>query len=416
MPRLFTLTAALALCLCLRAEDTAQRIFDPAFHTLKVQVDGDFMAPPVINLGDGRQICISFDEAGTDRSYLRYSLTHCNADWQPSDLLETEYLASFNEAEVSDCAYSSGVFRPYVNYRICLPGQDMQMLQSGNYLLRVWREGEDPDTPVLQARFSVCDPQLLISGDVSALTDRGANDTWQQLSLAVDCGDYQVRDPYSELTVKIMQNGIESPADTPLRPLRLEGRRLIYEHSPALLFRAGNEFRRFETVRTNYEGMHVDSSLYDTDGYRAVLTADTERASHPYLYDQTQFGRYKIDEYSATDPDLGADYIVTDFTLDFPRLMDGQILLDGEFVRSLPLEQRVMDYDPATGKYHKSLLLKQGSYNYRYAALGKSGVLVPSLIEGDKFQTRNEYTIYIYHRPFGARADKLIGTATIINQ
>jgi len=415
-------------CLPLQArDDTTQRIFSPEFKTLKVEVAGDFMSPPVMTLAGGQQICVSFDELGDDRSYLRYSLTHCDADWQPSALLESEVLDSFNEAEITDYGFSAGVFRHYVNYRVCIPNDDMRPLLSGNYLMRVWREGE-PGTPVLQARFRVSEQAVKVTGSASSLTDRGNNDAWQQLGFDIDLGRYSVSDPYNELIIKVCQNGLDMTPVAGLRPLRAEGRHLLYEHNPGLIFPAGNEFRRFETVRTDYAGMHVAGNRYEHDGYTVTLAEDAERASRPYTYDRTQFGRFKVDEYSATDPDLGADYVQTIFTLDFPQITNGDIVLDGEFVRSMPYRDRVMDYDPYTGKYTKALLLKQGSYNYRYAACrtgsdagpdqggnatGSDAGLVPALIEGDKYETRNEYTIHVYHRAPGARYDRLIATATI---
>ena len=79
------------------AEDTRTQIFDPSFKTLKVQVEGDFFSPPVIMLGTDRRITISFDEMGDDRSYLRYTLTHCDERWQPSGLLDSEMLDGFKD-------------------------------------------------------------------------------------------------------------------------------------------------------------------------------------------------------------------------------------------------------------------------------------------------------------------------------
>ena len=374
------------------------------------------MAQPVVSLGGPDQICVSFDEMGDDRSYLRCSLLHCDSDWQPSDLLESEVLDSFNEMDIDDFGFSAGVFRHYVNYRICIPNDVMRPLVSGNYLLKVWRE-EDPDTPVLQARFSVCEDAVRVSGRASSITDRGVNDTWQQLSLQINTDKYSINDPYNELIIKIKQNGLDvTPTQKP-RPLRTEPGKLIYEHNRDLIFPAGNEFRRFETVRTNYAGMHIESNRYVDDGYTAFLTEDTERASRPYIYDRTQYSRFKIDGYSATDPDLGADYVQTVFTLDFPQITNGDVVLDGEFVRAMPEEERKLHYDPATGKYSTSLLLKQGSYNYRYGArLHKGDTPNFSLIEGDHYETRNEYTVDVYHRAPGSRYDRLIGSAIIYSQ
>ncbi|MFR5942933.1 MAG: hypothetical protein ACLUIE_13980 [Parabacteroides merdae] len=60
---------------------------------------------------------------------------------------------------------------------------------------------------------------------------------------------------------------------------------------------------------------------------------------------------------------------------------------------------------------------KQGSYNYQYlfapdgSTVGETGP-----IEGNYYQTQNEYTIYVYYRPMGARYDRLIGVTTVRNE
>lgn len=397
-----------------REVDTRTQIFDPAFKTLKVEVEGDFFAPPVVALGGGQRIIISFDEMGDDRSYLRYSLTHCNAHWQPSDLLDSEITDGFNEAEVTDYAFSQNTFRHYVNYRIAIPSPEMSPLLSGNYLLKVYPE-DDPGQTLLQARFSVSEERVRIEADQTTQTDRGNNDRWQQLSLQVITGDYPVRDPYQDITIVVEQNGVIQPSSYTLKPLRTAPDRLIYEHLPALIFPAGNEFRRFETVRTDYAGMHIASNYYEDDGYTAVLQTDSGRADKPYDYDRTQQGRFKVDEYNSTDPDLGADYVLTRFTLDFPRLMNGEIYLDGEFTQHLPAESCRMVYNVQTGMYERDMLLKQGSYNYQYVAISSDTPSLPtsSLVEGDHYETRNEYAIKVFQQAPGDRYARLIGAATI---
>jgi hypothetical protein len=77
-----------------------------------------------------------------------------------------------------------------------------------------------------------------------------------------------------------------------------------------------------------------------------------------------------------------------------------------------------MTYNPQTKSYVKDLLLKQGGYNYLYAvvpygskstSLSMNGnTFVMEKIEGNAWETENEYAIYVYHRPFGSRYDKLI--------
>ena len=133
--------------------DTATQIFDTSFATLKVQKANNFYAPPIINLNNGEQIIISFDELADDVRYMQYHLIHCNSDWQPSQLVDSEFIDGFNIANIEDYAFSSNTFIHYVNYRIVIPNEDIQPTISGNYLLQVFPENE-PENIILQARFS----------------------------------------------------------------------------------------------------------------------------------------------------------------------------------------------------------------------------------------------------------------------
>jgi hypothetical protein len=189
----------------------------------------------------------------------------------------------------------------------------------------------------------------------------------------------------------------------------------VYEHQPELIFPAGNEFRRFEMVQVQYPGMNVDSLRYMGRSYHAWLTKGAPRADKPYSYDQTQYGRFLIREYNATDSDLGADYVMTHFALKMPRLRNADIYLDGGLSYHLRSDYYRMSYDDFEQEYQLVIPLKQGSYNYRYLVLPRqegSSVNANS-IEGDFYETRNEYTIKVYHRELTARADKLIGTYLI---
>ena len=70
----------------------------------------------------------------------------------------------------------------------------------------------------------------------------------------------------------------------------------------------------------------------------------------------------------------------------------------------------LMYFNPESGAYEKTLLLKQGYYNYLYATRPSTGGdLDFSQTEGNYWATENNYTVLVYYRPFGARADECIG-------
>lgn len=394
------------------AADTAQGILDPNFSTLTVQKEGQFLSPPVIRLGSDERIVISFDEIANDWRRLQFRLIHCNADWQPSRLIEAEFIDGFNFDDIEDYAFSSNTFTNYVNYRFTVPSERLGILASGNYVVEVYPQ-EDPDYIILRARFQVTEDNVVVDGKVTPRTDKGYYTEWQQLELAVNSSSREIN-PYNDLIISVVQNRRPDTETFVSHPLRVENGKIIYEHNWDLVFPASNEYRRFETVRDDYPGMGIDHVGFEGRSYHAWLKTDEPRADRAYSYDQTQKGRFMIDSYNASDPDLGADYIDVHFTLDFPQLMNGDIYVNGDFTSNEYDERYRMKYDPDSRLYTLSLPLKQGSYNYQYVAL-KNGEKKgnTALVEGNKYETQNEYLVSVYLRSPTSRADRLIGSSTL---
>lgn len=392
----------------------------PASHAegplraVQVTVGGDPMAIPVISLDNpSDRIVISFDELSDDRRYMRYELIHCDARWKPEGLVDSEFLDGFNVADVDDYAYSQATLVHYVHYRITIPNEQMRITAPGNYIVRVYPE-DDPDETLLEARFSVCDFSMRVGATVSSRTDIDTNESHQQVDVTVDMRNVSVRDPFTDLTVVVTQNGRPDNEVILTQPLRVAGDKVYFEHQRPLIFQAGNEYRRFETVSTTYPGMNVEEIVYAAPIYNMVLATDYPRAATPYLYDQTQNGRFFIREYNAVDPDTEADYTLNHFRLEMPELQGYDIFIDGDLTgRRIDPSSRMV-YNRATGAYEASLLLKQGSYNYQYLAVPSGstrGSTAP--VEGDFYPTVNEYTVKVYYRPPGTRYDRLVGVTTV---
>ncbi|MCM1164165.1 MAG: DUF5103 domain-containing protein [Muribaculaceae bacterium] len=403
--------------MCLRwsiamAETTEQAIFNPAFKTLEVYVAGNRYAPPVINMADpADRLIIEFDELSDDRRYMRYALTHCDARWRPEGLVESEFLDGFNEGVVEQYDYSRATTVHYIHYIIELPNEQMRITQPGNYLLRVYDES-DPDNTILQVRFGVMDPAVGVSLQATTRTDIDTNMSHQQLGVRIDTSRLRPADPFTELRVVITQNGRPDNEVMLVTPQRLGHDEVIYEHLQPLIFDAGNEYRRFETVTLYYPGMGVEWIDRDAPVTNMGLYPDTPRTM--YLYDQTQHGRFLIRDATVADSSTEADYVLTHFALEMPQRTDGDIFIEGDLTNRRFDPSSRMVYNHATGRYERSLLLKQGSYNYQYLFVpsgsmrGQTGI-----VEGDNYQTVNEYTVRVYHRPYGTRFDRLVGVSTI---
>ena len=391
--------------------DTRTHIFDTNVRSLKLCLASNMYIPPVWMMGSDDRILVNFDYLGYDVHYLRYSVTHCNADWQPSQLVESEYVSGFNYADIDDYAPSEATFVHYYNYQFVLPNPDMELLVSGNYLLTVY-EQDDPDKILFQTRFSVCEGKVSVFPQVTSRTDIEYNNRFQQLSFDVRYKPNQIRDPYTEFTCVVTQNSRQDNSVTVTRPTMVGVDHVTYDHNRDLIFAAGNEFRRFETVNAHNINMGVQSIRYYEPIYHATLMLDEPRNEMQYLYDKTQFGRFTIrNAETRGESVVEADYMITHFTLDAGgKLNGGNVWLYGEMTEGYPSSQSIMRYDAASGCYTADLLLKQGAYNYQYLWVPDgTSVGLTSRIEGDHYETVNEYLVLVYDRPMGERYDRLVG-------
>lgn len=370
---------------------------------------------PAVTLGSEGALSVEFDMLSDDREYLRYSLQHCDASWQPSKLTAPEYVDGFNEGIIENYAYSEATTVPYTHYRLDFPSPGMMPKLSGNYLLSIYPEGE-PDNVLARVRLMVTEQSAAVRADVSSRTDVDYNDAHQQLALAVDVERADVADPFNDLIVCIQQNGRLDNEVALRHPLRASRTEAVYEHTPGLIFEAGNEYRRFETVNVNYPGMGVETIDWVRPYYHFTLATDEPRSEGSYAYDETQAGRFMVRVQGASDGDdaVQADYGVVHFTLDMPEMPGAMVFLDGDFTDRRFNDNSRMQYNPATGRYERSMLLKQGSYNYNYLVVppgGRRGYTAQA--EGDYYPTRNEYLIKVYNRRPGSRYDRLIAVALI---
>jgi hypothetical protein len=185
---------------------------------------------------------------------------------------------------------------------------------------------------------------------------------------------------------------------------------LIFEHQDEVIFKAGKEFRHFDTCKLTNQTKHV-LRLVDSAGTHVFLNPDDPSSYRQYVSKTDLNGHFRIQDGSFNNAHLTADYHYVHFTLSFPKaLTSGSIYVFGGLTHWGLLPEAQMQYNPEQEVYQTTMLLKQGYYDYQYIFVEDGAQQFNlSLVEGNSFKTENDYTIFIYGQPSYQNYESLIG-------
>ena len=381
--------------------------------SLEVKVEGELISTPYIEFNGEKVIEISFDALHRASGRFAYSIIHCDANWKKSTILPIEYIKGLQNVALEDLAYSINTMTHYTNYKLFLPNENTQLSVSGNYAVQIYDE-DNPNDIVLTACFSIVEPLIEIDASVSGNTDIDFNKAHQQVEFTINKKDVVITYPQTDLKILVYQNNNLNDIRTNLQPMSITNRQLQFKHNRDLIFEAGNEYRRIEFLTHRYDGMGVESIGFYNPYYHATLLQNIIRSDRAYLYDQDQNGRFFVRCSGCGNPDSEADYYIVHFSLASEPMLNGNVHLFGDMFNNIIDDNSRMEYNTETGAYEKSVMLKMGLYNYQYAFVenGSSKITLGPM-EGNFFETENEYTIAVYFRPIGTRYDRLIGVRNI---
>ena len=366
---------------------------------------------------------ISFDEMSHDVRMYTYTVQMMNCSASLNDglmkandgMLSSEYLRGFTTRDITDYEHSINTSREYTHYWFDFPNEDMAITKSGNYRLTIYEDG-NPDNRVAEVDFCVVEPMVKIDTKVRANTDIEFNGRYQQVDVDVDFKPAGISYQPSEISVVVTQNNRQDNSVTMTQPTFVEPNRLRYINNKALIFEAGNEYHHFDAFSCFYAGYGIDRVYHEMGDYHALLFPN-EITKGQYIHEFDSDGRFVVNAERTNDSDTEAEYMWVYWTLPAEKpWFDGMLYVGGDiFGNELSLRNR-MQYDAETKCYWLTALVKQGGYDYQYWFVPK----VPSTkvnqskatlqrTDGSYWQTENEYAVYVYWRPFGARYDRLIG-------
>lgn len=390
----------------IRGLGQTNEIFNESVASLQVVAGDDWLSPPIVKL-EGEPMNISFDYLSHDYHRFTYKIEHCEADWSTTtQLFASDYIEGFSEGNtIEDLEKSLNTKVLYTHYKLQIPNEKCKIKMSGNYRLTIFDENND-NQKVLSACFMVVEPLAAIHLSVSTNTDLDINGKYQQVNMEAIYGTLQVTDPLSQIKVVVMQNGRTDNQRTNLTPQYVMPDGLRWEHNKQLIFDAGNEYRKFETLDVHHTTMGLESVQWDGTDYHAYIWPDEPRPS--YVYDEDADGAFYIRNSNNNDNNTTSEYQIVHFRLRAPQ-QEGPVYLNAVWTNDQFTPEYKLTYNEKDQIYETALLLKQGYYSYQYLVKKDDQSTAPVNSEGSYFQTENQYQALLYFRGPGERTDRLVG-------
>lgn len=380
---------------------------DPPFNIKTISfVQNGRNVIPFFKLGDTFEI--QFDDLYSDEADYYYTLTHYNADWSlPSSLSKAEYLTGLDNQRIITYQNSFNTLQLYSHYKQIFPNNFNQITKSGNYLLTVLN---DENEIVFSRKFVLYEEGIQVGLIVRRSRDFETIDAKQNMELTLNYGDKILQNPIQNVKVTLLQNGNWNTSISGVKPQYTLGSELIYRYNKETQFWGGNECYTIDNKIIRGTNNTVAKVTSGDQIYNTYLYTNTPRKRSVYTYFPDINGNFFVQNANSNLPETEADYSWVYFSLDMPQEQDKDVFIAGMFTNYALSEETKMEYNSTKKCYEKAILIKQGFTNFQYLLADKLGKIdQKNAIDGNFFQTENNYTALIYYKGNNERYDRVIG-------
>jgi hypothetical protein len=365
---------------------------------------------PIFRLGD--QFELQFDDLFGNEADYYYEIKHCDYNWIPTDIPKSEYLSGFDSQKIQEYVNSFNTLQIFTHYRLSIPNNYTKILLSGNYVLTIL----NLDKEVVMKRYFILYEDL-VSVPLKIRKARTVKNiyTKHNLDFEIKTGDQILfQNPMQNLKVLLLQNGKFSTTIKNVPPQYTISNNFVYKYDQETQFWAGNEFLNFDSKDLKNANNYVSFVNSDNEIYNTHLYTNNDKANFPYTNYSDLNGNFSIRKLDGENNTIEADYSWVYFSLSSPLANpSSSIYIVGMFNNYSLTPENKMDFNSKNGLYEKAILIKQGFTNYQYLTVNSKGIIDQEhAIDGNFYQTDNEYNVLIYYKGSSDRYEKVIGRGT----
>ncbi len=387
-------------------------IYKSTIHTPLINKLGFELSYPFVQLNSNDTLMIQFDDFETNPQNYYFTIIHCDKDWNPSPLSFTDYAEGFNDNPITEYLFSFNTLQHYIHYQFTIPNENIKLKLSGNYLALIHEN--DQSKPVLSLRFFVYEPLTQITAKVHRATLAEYMKTSQEIDFTLN-NSFPCFNPFGEISVIVSQNFRFDNVLRDLKPQFVKDNELFYNYEEGNLFEGGSEFRWVDAKSIRYQTERVQQITYISPAYHFIMLPDEKQTFKVYFQWQDINGRFLIKNSMGEDSRIEADYVYIHFFLpyDIP-LSEGNLYIAGNFNHWQYTKENMLKYNYDRKGYELTLYLKQGFYDYAYAFMSDTSKAADfGFIEGNHYETENDYYIFVYWKNNSSRYDHLTGIISV---
>src|SRR5690606_12488307 len=168
---------------------------------------------PIFRLGESFEF--QFDDLFSTEANYFYTITHCDYDWKPTQLVKNEYLIGFDDQRIVDYSNSLTTLQLYSHYKLAFPNRLTQFRVSGNYIIKILNDDKEL---VFSRKFILYEELVSVPMQVKKPRNLSVIDQKQNLEFTIKSTSINFQSPLQNVKVMLLQNGRFDNAITNIKP------------------------------------------------------------------------------------------------------------------------------------------------------------------------------------------------------
>jgi hypothetical protein len=345
-------TVLLLLSFSPQAQTNPEAIFRPNIKSVRFHASGDQQAMPVYKLNSGDRLELHFDDMDANVKSYYYTYQLCDYDWNPVQLSAFDYIKGFTQQRITNYRYSSIAYTRYTHYQVILPEANSLPTRSGNYLLKVFLDGDTTKLAFTRAMLVLDSKAAIMAQFVQPFTPQFFK-THQRLKFTVNLTGLNAFGASQQVKVLVLQNNRWDNAQGHLPPTFVRGNSLEYNSENNFVFAAGKEWRWLDLRSFSLQSERVEKADYLKNATKIYVKPDIDRNAQKYMYYQDLNGQYQVITFDL-NPYWQGDYATVQFsyvTLDHQPYAGKDLYLFGQLTDYKLNEASKMQFNAEKGMY-----------------------------------------------------------------